>query len=62
MNSLKHTRFSYIPRMHCAPRSSYIPHMHHAPCAFDIIHSDIWGLNSVSALSGQLSSILCDFY
>lgn len=35
----KHTRTSYIPRMHRAPR------------AFDLIHSDVWGPSPVTALS-----------
>ena len=32
-------------------RTSYIPRMHRAPSAFDLIHSDVWGPSPVNALS-----------
>ncbi|XP_028094616.1 uncharacterized protein LOC114294675 [Camellia sinensis] len=34
-------------------RTSYIPHMTRAPCAFDLIHSDVWGPSPVLAFSGH---------
>ncbi|KAL5729693.1 hypothetical protein ACHQM5_002605 [Ranunculus cassubicifolius] len=34
-------------------RSSYISRMHRTPCAFDLIHSDVWGPSPVTSLSGH---------
>lgn len=34
-------------------RTSYIPRMHHAPSCFDLIHTGMWGPSPVIAFSGH---------